>query len=340
MAQVLYAFFQEINGRGGIYGRQVDLLAIPSGGSAEETMGNLRLALRREGIFALVGAFTVDLDGALLDLLRTEKVPLVGPFTLDQGDETLNEAVFYIYPGFTEQARVLVDEALGQPGAGDGGVAIVAPEGRHADALVEAVQDQMGRRGLAKPAAIRYAPEGADAGWMAERVKATGGDALFFFGSQAELDLLLPALAERQHNPRVFLLSSLVSRSLFDAPPGFNQRIFLAYPTLASDVTDAGRSEYQELSAGHALPVEHLQGQMAAYAAAKLLVEGVRRAGRDLSRRAFVDGLERLYAFETGVTPPLSYGPNRRVGARGAHVVAVDLVNKSYQPVGGWHALR
>ena len=55
---------------------------------------------------------------------------------------------------------------------------------------------------------------------------------------------------------------------------------------------------------------------------------------------ALVDALEALYAFETGLTPPLSYGPNRRIGARGAHVVAVDLVNKSYQPVGGWHELR
>ena len=88
------------------------------------------------------------------------------------------------------------------------------------------------------------------------------------------------------------------------------------------------------------MPPEHLQGQIAAFAAAKLLVEGLRGAGRDLSRLALVDALEALYAYQTGLTPPLSYGPNRRIGARGAHVVAVDLVNKSYQPVGGWHELR
>ena len=44
-----------------------------------------------------------------------------------------------------------------------------------------------------------------------------------------------------------------------------------------------------------------------------------------------------LYGFETGVTPRLSYGPNRRIGARGAHIVVVDLENKTYKPVGdGW----
>jgi ABC-type branched-subunit amino acid transport system substrate-binding protein len=340
MAQVIHAFIQELNLRGGIYGRRVDLLTIPYGGTPEETIGSLRLALQREGIFALVGAYIVDLDAALLDLLRKEKVPLVGPFTLEPLDETLNEAAFYIYPGFTEQARVLVDQALEQPAAGVVGAAVVAPRGHQVDALVEAVQDQMGKQGLAKPAAIRYEAEGVDPGWLADQVREDASDTLFFFGSQADLDLLLPALVERQHIPRVFLLSSFVSPSVFDAPPGFDQRIFLAYPTLPSDVSDAGRSEYQELAARHALPVEHLEGQVAAFAAVKLLVEGVKRAGRDLSRRAFVDGLEALYDYETGVTPPLSYGPNRRVGARGAHVVAVDLANGSYQPIGGWHEIR
>ena len=53
---------------------------------------------------------------------------------------------------------------------------------------------------------------------------------------------------------------------------------------------------------------------IAAFAAAKLLEEGLRRAGRDLDRRKLVDALEELYGYETGLTPPLSYGPNRRIG--------------------------
>lgn len=124
----------------------------------------------------------------------------------------------------------------------------------------------------------------------------------------------------------MYLLSAFVPRPLFDAPPAFDQRLFLAYPTLGSDISDSGRSEYGKLAQAHALPPDHLQGQITAFAAAKLLVEGLRGAGRDLSRLALVDALEALYCYQTGLTPPLSYGPNRRIGARGAHVVAVDLV--------------
>ena len=69
----------------------------------------------------------------------------------------------------------------------------------------------------------------------------------------------------------------------------------------------------------------------------KFYLSNLRKAGRDLSRIRLVEGLESLYQFDTGVTPPLSYGPNRRIGARGAHILTVDLENKAYKPVGkGW----
>ena len=140
--------------------------------------------------------------------------------------------------------------------------------------------------------------------------------------------------------PRVYLLSSLVSRPPYEAPAEFDNRIFIAYPTLTSDIDAQGRAAYSDLAQRHALPRDHVQAQIAALAAAMLLEEGLRRAGARLDRTALVEGLEALYAFRTGLTPPLTYGPNRRIGARGAHVVAVDLANKAYQPVGGWHELR
>lgn len=338
MAQVLHAHFQAINDSGGIYGRQLELLAIPFGSDAESTLANLRLALRTEGIFALVGAYTVGFDQAVLDLLREEEVPLVGPFTLDPGDEIVNAAVFYLYSGFDEQARVLAGAALEEWAADSLAPVIVGVESERVNRLVDAVQEQLARDGRQDAVSLRYPPGEMDPTAVAEGLGES--ETLFFFGGQDELESLLAALDERQARPRVYALSSFLSRPLFDVPPGFNNKILLAYPTLGSDITKVGRTEYQALAQIHALPPDHVQAQIAAFAAAKLLEEGLRRAGRTLNRLELVDALEALYAYETGLTPPLTYGPNRRIGARGAHLVTVDLLTKSYQPVGGWHQLR
>ena len=340
MAQVMHAYFEKINAQGGVFGRRIELLAVPYGTSPQATLDNLRMAFQQEGIFALVGAYTVGMDQEILDLLREEGAPLVGPFTLDPGDEIVNAAAFYLYPGFIEQARMLADVAFKDASGEAAPLVLAGPEGEPVDRLVQAVQTQRKAPAAGRLVTVRYPRGEMDAEVLAERIAASRSGTLFFFGDQGDLESLLATLAERKQNPQVYLLSAFVPRPLFDAPPAFHHRLFLAYPTLGSDVSPAGRSEYEDLAQSHALPPDHLQGQIAAFAAAKLLVEGLRRSGRDLSRLALVDALEALYAYETGLTPPLSYGPNRRIGARGAHVVAVDLIKKSYEPLGGWHELR
>ncbi|MDJ0739717.1 MAG: ABC transporter substrate-binding protein [Gammaproteobacteria bacterium] len=340
MAQVLHAHFSDLNARGGIYGRRVELLTVPYGESADATLDTLRDALRRAGIFALVGAYTVGLDEQILDVLRTEQVPLVGPFTLDPGDQLSNAAVFYMYPGFDEQARTLADQALDIAGSDPAPIVIVGPQGARVDRVIAAVEDQLRGRTPVAPVQVRYAPGELDTKALAATVGEHGAGAVFFFDRQPGLDAALDALEAAGQAPRMYLLSSLVSELPFEAPPVFDDRIFIAYPTLSSDIDDQGRAAYRDLAQRHGLPPEHVQAQIAAYAAAKLLEEGLRRAGARLDRTRLVEGLEALYAFRTGLTPPLTYGPNRRIGARGAHVVAIDLANKTYQPVGGWHELR
>jgi hypothetical protein len=62
----------------------------------------------------------------------------------------------------------------------------------------------------------------------------------------------------------------------------------------------------------------------------------LKRAGKDVSREKLIQVLEGLYEFRTGLTPAITYGPNRRIGAMGAYVVTIDLKKQQFVPVGGW----
>jgi ABC-type branched-subunit amino acid transport system substrate-binding protein len=341
MRMVLDAYFSEINDTGGVFGRRIEMLAVPMGATVDATLDALRAAYDSEGIFALVGAFTIGLDEPLLTYLRADNVPLVGPFTLDPGDAFLDQAAFYLYAGFEDQVRVLAMQALADSAAADK-ILVLGPEGERTKRLQRAAKDQLrGKGGDAAPLAQSYPAEGFDAPGVARGIADRGTKAVVFVGAQAEFDALIAELKNQVPVPRIYLLSSLIERPLVDLPALFDERVFLAYPTLSSDITARGRDEFGRLAEKYGLPRSHIQAQLAALAAAKLFVEGLRAAGRDLSRLRLVDGLEALYQFDTGVTPPLTYGPNRRIGARGAHIVTVDLDDKTYRPVGdGWHAVR
>lgn len=341
MAQVMHAYFAELNKNGGIFGRKLELLAIPHGNTAEETLDNLRSALAKEGVFALVGAYTVGIDEAVLGVLSEAETPLIAPFTLNPGAAMFsNSSSFYMYPGFDDQARILVRQAYEKDAEEAVKMVIAGPQGDSIDRLISSLSDVLPKDDQDAATPLRYLRGKLEAEVMADAIQRNGSNAVLFLGAQPELKTLLAALDLRNLNPNIYVLSAFIARPLFDAPAAFDKRIFLAYPTLSSDITVSGKAEYLRLADLHALPRDHLQGQIVAFAASKLLVEGLRGAGKTLNREKLEEAIEALYRYDTGVTPLLTYGPNRRIGARGAHVMMVDLEKKTNISVGDWREVK
>jgi ABC-type branched-subunit amino acid transport system substrate-binding protein len=161
-------------------------------------------------------------------------------------------------------------------------------------------------------------------------------DAVFFLGSSAEAAALLKEAEKSKWTPLVLIPGVLTGKDILDAPQVFKGKIFLSFPTLPSDQTGDGAIEYRALAEKHKLSAHHLAAQISAYCAAKILVEGLRLAGKELSREKLVRTLEGLYDFETGLTPRITYGPNRRIGALGAYIVTIDPEKKQFIPASGW----
>jgi ABC-type branched-subunit amino acid transport system substrate-binding protein len=121
-----------------------------------------------------------------------------------------------------------------------------------------------------------------------------------------------------------------VAGDLLQVPSGFSRRVFLAYPFVPSDWTVAGRLALTQVRANQGLGGQHAVLQVGAYSSMLLLSEGLKQAGRDTSREKLVDALEGLHDFDTGLTPLISFGPGRRLGLSGAHVVTVDLPDQRF----------
>jgi ABC-type branched-subunit amino acid transport system substrate-binding protein len=161
-------------------------------------------------------------------------------------------------------------------------------------------------------------------------------DPVFFFGSGADARAFLVAADGLGWRPRLLATGAAADDSLFGAPAAFDGRIFLALPSLPGDPDPQAAAAYRALAKTYKLPQDSLSAQLSALAAAEALIEALKRTGRDVSREKIVDQLESLRAFQTGFVPPLTYGPARRLGARGAYVMRLDLKEKRLVPEGGW----
>src|SRR4029079_11375075 len=158
-------------------------------------------------------------------------------------------------------------------------------------------------------------------------------ESLFFFGDAKEQLSLLNEAAAASWSGNLFFLGTLSGKDL-PAPPDSKDKIFLAFPTVPSDVSSEGIAEFRALQEKYKIAPRHTAAQLSAFAAARVFVEGLTRAGRDLSREKFITALDTLYDYDTGVTPHLTFGPNRRVGAAGAHIVSFVPTRKEFTPLG------
>jgi ABC-type branched-subunit amino acid transport system substrate-binding protein len=334
---VTKAYFDEVNSQGGIYNRRFEFKAVETADTPAETRGRVERFLQDEQVFAMTGAFTAGAEKELVALMQQREVPLIGPFTLyPQIGFPLNRQVFYLFSGLDGQARALFDFANRKQPGKISEIVIVSPQSEQHMMLIEAVKDEAKKDGRSTIETYLYKAAPLDVAGIVPKIQPKRADRILFLGTGDAARAFMKEAERLRWSPSMYLLSSSAGREVFDAPVSFNHKIFISFPTSPADQTEEGIKEFRALAEKYQLPSQHLVAQLSAFSAAKILVEGLKRAGKDVSREKLIAALESLNRFETGLTPVITYGLNRRIGATGAYVVAIDLEKKQFVPTSEW----
>ncbi len=335
---VLLAYFADLNVRGGIYSRRLEL-KVTAAPTRELVLSRSKALIENDEVFALVAAVTTGLEDELDTVIEQHGIPLIGPFTEFSGSaESMQRLTFFLYGGLGIQAQALSQYASTQLVPGGAKMGVVYPVDEKIRVVARAIETRAKTRRWSAPVLIEYPSRQLNAAAVAAELKGKNIDAVLFLGPGAELRTLAAEGAKLKWTPYVLTPGAMAGKELFNLPAAFQGRVFLAYPTGPADYTQAGADEFNQFRQRHALSREHTPAQIATYAAVKLFAEGLKSAGRSLSREKLVLALEHLYEFETGLTPKLTYGPNRRIGALGAHIVGVDLVKRTFSQESHWVA--
>ena len=337
---VIVAVFAEVNAQGGVYSRQLELKSVAAEAKSI-TRADVEKLIKDEKVFALTGVMLAGVENEIVPLLAEEQVPLIGPLTLDPKiSSPLNRQIFYVLSGNAGQARALISFIAQKTESKRLTIAVMHSGGELAPSVIEAIKDQSQKEKLTAPQVIEYSAGSFAAGETITRLKQANVNGVIFTGRAEDLLSLMKEAANGNWFPQIFIQSGTASAAIFEAPAGFEGKVLCTFPTTPADQTADGLREFRSLSEKYKLSQKYLAAQVSAYSAAKILIEALKRAGKDLSRERLIQALEGFYNYQTGLTPPITYGPNRRVGAMGAYVVTVDLKEKKFVPLSGWVGLN
>ena len=339
MRDVLQAYFAEINSRGGIYNRKIELRVMQ--GDAKVTVANVKHLIDDDQVFAIVSGLTAGAEDGVAALTQEKEVPFIGPSTLlPQRGLPLNRYIFYLLPGLKEQARALATFASKKTDAAKSHVAILSPDTEFNRAIAVAVAEESKKLHWGSVTTIYYARDGFNPSRYVSELNQKGIDTVFFLGAGAEAASLLKETEAVGWTPPLYMLGSLLGRNIADAvTPRMKDKVFLAFPTVPTDVSAAGAAEYTGLLQRNKLESTHAAAQASAIAAARILVHALEICGKDLSRERLITTLEGLYEYDTGLMPKVTFGPNRRIGVLGAYIVTIDPEKKLFPASAEWVAV-
>jgi ABC-type branched-subunit amino acid transport system substrate-binding protein len=253
MREVLSAVFDEVNARGGVFGRRIELRPLaPSGLRGRSGAG--------EDVFALVGGVLDPSDPQMLSRIEEEGIPVVGPWpTEPRTGAKAGRFVFYLFPGLLEQATAIDSFAAGEPPPSPGHTAVLHPDTSAARSLAVALTERRRTSGRGPLIQMSFA-SGADAPALVRRAKREGVSEVFFLGRGAELTALLQEAARQGWEPRVLGLGTLAGRAALEVPTEFKNRVFLAFPTMP--IAPVAASEFLSLLTRSQLTPVHRPAQV------------------------------------------------------------------------------
>ncbi|MCW5655113.1 ABC transporter substrate-binding protein [Hydrogenophaga sp.] len=318
-------YFDTINGRGGVNGQKIELVAVDDKFDPKVTVEVARQLVTQQKVLALFLNRGTPHSEALLPLLAEFKVPLVGPSTGAMVlHEPVNPWVFNVRATYQREAAKAIEHLAS---IGITRVAMLQTDDSFgADSAAGALKgfDKVRQKPVLHEKFPRDKPEFAE---LAQRTQASNAQAVIVFGSAGNTANAVKALRAAGSRAQVVTLSNNASEGFIKllgehargviVTQVFPNERSVAYPLI---------KEAQDFAKAKGLDGVS-PAMMEGYAAAKVLTEGLRRAGPNPTPVTLRDALENLRNYDLGGLT-VSYGPNNRTGLDFADLSIIDASGK------------
>jgi branched-chain amino acid transport system substrate-binding protein len=305
-------YFDSVNKQGGIHGRRVKLITKDDGYIVAKTAENVKSLIENDQVLALFGILGVPNTMAALPIATEAKTPFLFPMN---GDAAIRRKPNRYYFTTTSSFEDEVDRLVGHVvSTGSKRIAVAHLKNPLGEAIRSAAERSVKSRGLELKSTVEFeiqgdktkaaqdlASAGADAiilGAVAtnaaefiQAFKATGSAALILTFSGVGTDILYKHLGEKSNG---IIVSQNVPFPWTSSIP-----IVREYQAISKS---RGAAEFSHLG---------LWGHISA----RMMVEALKRTGKDLSREKLVDTLEGIRSLDLG-NYVVAFGPDKHHGSK------------------------
>jgi len=313
MRNGIKAYFDEVNAKGGVNGRKIELVTLDDGYEPARTVPNTKELIEKHRVFGLIGYVGTPTSVPTVPVFTEAKVPFIGPFT---GAEALrqpfNRYIFHVRASYYDETDKIVEQVLSTGGKT---IAVFYQDDAYGQAGLKGTELAMTKRGQKIAVLGTVERNTIKVEEAVKKIAAAQPDAVVMISAYTSCAEFIKQMKRAGSSAQFYNVSFVGSVSLANAlgpdGPGVGISQVVPFPFAASIPVV---KEYQALSS-KAGNKDYNFGAMEGFLVAKTFVEGLRRTGKDVTREKFIDAMEKMQDVDLGGFF-VSYSPKSHAGSR------------------------
>jgi ABC-type branched-subunit amino acid transport system substrate-binding protein len=313
MRNGIKTYFDYVNRTGGVHGRQLELVTEDDRYEPAVAPSASKKLIEEHKVFALLGYVGTPTGVAHLPVITQAKVPLVGMFT---GAEALrvpfNRYVFHVRASYYDETEKIVEQVVSTGGKK---ISVFYQNDAYGEAGRKGTEIALTRRGMKIYSTGTVERNTLKVEQAVKSINASEPDAIVMVGAYAACAQFIREMKQAGSGATFYNVSFVGSKALADAlgPEGSGVAISQVVP-FPWAVSVPVVKEYQAL-AQKAGFTDYNFSAMEGFLTAKVMVEGLRRAGKNPTREGLVDALEAMRDVDLGGFY-VSYSPKNHAGSK------------------------
>jgi ABC-type branched-subunit amino acid transport system substrate-binding protein len=317
------ACFAHVNRHGGVNGRKIKLVSLDDSHYPPKTLEVTKQLLGHEKVFALFGYVGTSTSAAVIPLTKADNAPFFAPYSGAEFFRTpVMSNVYNIRAGYLQEIELMVRELVDV--LGKKSIAVFYQDDAYGKAGLAGVQNSLRQRGLEISAAGAYERHSVDvrAGFAA--IQMAKPNAVILIGA-AKASAAFIKTAKIAGLKCIFLNLSFVDGMALAkelGSDGDSVIVTQAVP-LPWDSSVPLVGEYQTNLRRYLPGAEFGFSSLEGYLSAKVLVQGLRNAGKKLTRASLCAALDGMKSFDCGGVT-VSFGPEDHQGLDHAYLTIIE----------------
>ncbi|OLB40164.1 MAG: hypothetical protein AUH11_02420 [Acidobacteria bacterium 13_2_20CM_57_17] len=329
------AYFAMVNDAGGVDGRKLKLVAYDDSYDPAKTEACFN-RLMEQKVFAL--GFFVGTPTAVkyIPMAESNKIPVVGLFT---GAQTLyvplRHWIVNVRASYFDETREQIDGMWGTLGYKK--VGVIYPEDAFGAAVLEGVKAALKTHNAEPIAAASYQRQTAQVGGAIDIVKAANPEAVVLVGPANTVAPILKQSHAKGWKPLFLTVSFVGTDDLIQEAGSDSDGMVITQVVPPYYLTDYKTVALYRRELTKYIPSAQpnfvsLEG----FVDAMVLVEGMKRAGKELTRDGLIRGIESIHEFDMGLGPQLKLNYSSKSHKGFDHVLPTVIRGGRAVPFTDW----